>query len=111
MHARVRCSDPATNARDSKGARLRIGEGARTDWHRDGCIAIAYIVGNSPNGDMIARTRSNSTTTKTVNKKGGKITTSSTNVVSSDGKTRTLTTTGTNALGQTVNSVAVFDRQ
>jgi hypothetical protein len=75
MHACAVRIQP-TNARDSKGARLRIGEGARTDWHRDGCIAIAYIVGNSPNGDMIARTRSNSTTTKTVNKKGGKITTS-----------------------------------
>lgn len=69
------------------------------------------IVGNSPNGDTIARTRIDATTTKTVNKKGGKITTTSTNIVSSDGKTRTLTTTGTNALGQTVNSVAVFDRQ
>jgi hypothetical protein len=69
------------------------------------------VVGNSPNGDMIALTRINATTTKTVNKKGGKITTTQTAVVSSDGKTRTSTTTGTNALGQTVNNVAVWDKQ
>ena len=69
------------------------------------------IVGNSPNGDTLARTRINATTTKTVNKKGGKITTTNTTVVSSDGKTLTITTTGMNALGQTVNSVAVYDKQ
>ena len=69
------------------------------------------LVGNSPNGDTVARTRINATTTKTVNKKGGKITTTNTTVVSSDGKTLTITTTGMNALGQTVNSVAVYDKQ
>jgi hypothetical protein len=42
-----------------------------------------------------------------VNKKGGKITFTQTFVVSSDGKTRTITGTGTNALGQTVNRVTV----
>jgi hypothetical protein len=69
------------------------------------------VIGNSPNGDTMARTRINATTAKTVNKKGGKITTTQTAVVSSDGKTRTVTTTGTNPLGQTVNSVAVYDKQ
>ena len=67
-------------------------------------------IGN-PDADMVARTRINATTTKTVNKKGGKIMTTITFVVSSDGKTRTLTTTGTNALGQTLNSVAVWEKQ
>jgi hypothetical protein len=31
--------------------------------------------------------------------------------VSSDGKTRTVTTTGMNAAGQAVNNVAVYDKQ
>ena len=41
----------------------------------------------------------------------GKVTTTSRGAVSADGKTRTLTTTGTNAQGQTVNTVNVYDRQ
>jgi hypothetical protein len=69
------------------------------------------VVGNSPNGDMVARTRVNATTTKQVNKKSGKITVTQTAVVSGDGKTLTISGTGTNALGQTVNNVLVFDKQ
>ena len=34
-----------------------------------------------------------------------------TSVVSSDGKTRTVTTTGVDAKGQTVNNVAVYEKQ
>jgi hypothetical protein len=48
---------------------------------------------------------------KSILKKGGKVTTTQTSAVSSDGKTRTVTTTGTDAAGQTVNNVAVYDRQ
>src|SRR5215510_1821065 len=69
------------------------------------------VTGNNPDADMVARTRVNASTIKTVSKKGGKVTTSQTSVVSSDGKTRTVTTTGMNGAGQTVNNVAVFDKQ
>jgi hypothetical protein len=48
---------------------------------------------------------------KSILKKSGKVTTTQTSGVSSDGKTRTVTTTGTSAAGQTVNNVAVYDRQ
>jgi hypothetical protein len=65
-------------------------------------LSVARDTGNNPFGDIVARTRINATATKLVWKKGGKITTSMVNVVSSDGKTLTSTTTGTNALGQTV---------
>lgn len=41
----------------------------------------------------------------------GKPTVTVRTVVSADGKTRTLTTTGRNAQGQTINSVAVYERQ
>jgi hypothetical protein len=67
-------------------------------------------VGN-PNADTIALTRVNATTTKSVSKKGGKVTTTLTSVVSSDGKTLTITTTGTNAQGQKVDSLLVLDKQ
>jgi hypothetical protein len=42
---------------------------------------------------------------------GGKVTTTTRSVTAADGKTRTVTTTGKNAQGVTVNNVTVFDRQ
>jgi hypothetical protein len=69
------------------------------------------VTGNNPDADMVARTRVNANTVKTVSKKNGKVTTSQTSEVSSDGKTRTVTTTGMNAAGQAVNNVAVYDKQ
>jgi hypothetical protein len=69
------------------------------------------VTGNNPDADMIARTRVNASTVNSTLKKDGKITTRQTSVVSSDGKMRTVTTTGTNAAGQTVNNVAVYDKQ
>jgi hypothetical protein len=69
------------------------------------------VTGNNPDADMVARTRVNANTVATVAKKGGKVTTSQTSAVSADGKTRTVTTKGVNAAGQTVNNVSVYDRQ
>jgi hypothetical protein len=42
---------------------------------------------------------------------GGKLTTTARTVVAADGKTRTITTTGKDAQGRTVNNVGVYDRQ
>lgn len=69
------------------------------------------IVGNSQNGDVVARTRVNATTIRSVFKNGGKVTVTSISVISEDGKTRTTTATGTNALGKAVNSVQVYEKQ
>ena len=69
------------------------------------------IVGNNPDADTVARTRVNASTVRTVSKKDGKVTTTQTSTVSSDGKTRTVTTTGVNGKGQKVNNVAVYERQ
>jgi hypothetical protein len=68
------------------------------------------MTGNNPNADTIAVKRIDSNTLEVVNKKGGKVTTTQRNVVSADGKTRTVTTTGTDAQGQKVNNVAVFEK-
>jgi ribosomal protein S18 len=43
--------------------------------------------------------------------KGGKVVQTTKDVVSSNGKVRTITYTGTNAKSQKVNNVAVFDNQ
>ena len=68
------------------------------------------VVGN-PNAETAARTRVNATTTKLVNKKGGQILSTLTLVVSPDGKTLTITTTGKDAKGKKIDSVAVYDKQ
>ncbi len=68
------------------------------------------VTGN-PETDTVARTRIDANTVQTVSKKGGKVTTTQTSAVSSDGKTRTVTTKGTNAAGQQVSNVAVYERQ
>jgi hypothetical protein len=60
---------------------------------------------------MIARTRINATTVQAIAKKAGKVTITQRSVVSADGKTRTVTTTGMNAKGQQVNNVAVYEKQ
>jgi hypothetical protein len=69
------------------------------------------VTGDNPNGDTVALTRVDTTTVRQVNKLAGKITTTQIAVVSADGKTRTLTTTGTNLKGQVVNDVAVYEKQ
>jgi hypothetical protein len=71
----------------------------------------APVTGNNPNADMQAVKRIDANTLESVNKKGGKVTTTQRNVVSADGKTRTVTTTGTDGQGQKVNNVAVFEKQ
>jgi hypothetical protein len=45
------------------------------------------------------------------NKKDGKVTISGRITVSPDGKTRTVTTTGTNPKGEKVHTSAVYDKQ
>ena len=69
------------------------------------------VTGKNPNGDVVALTRVNPNTVKLVKKMGGKVTITQTSVVSSDGKTRTVTTKGTNVLGQPTDNVTVWDKQ
>jgi hypothetical protein len=69
------------------------------------------VTGNNPNADMMTVKRIDANTLEIVSKKGGKVTTTQRNVVAADGKTRTVTTTGTDAQGQKVNNIAVFEKQ
>ena len=66
-------------------------------------------------GDTNSDTRSyriiDKNTLAMTNKKGGKATLTGRIVVSNDGKTRTVTTTATNAQGKKVTNVAVYDKQ
>jgi hypothetical protein len=66
-------------------------------------------VAGNPNADTAARTRVDANTTRIVNKKAGKITSTVTIVTSADGKTMTITTKGMDATGA-VDSIAIYDK-
>ena len=61
--------------------------------------------------DMIALKRVDASTVQITQKKAGKVVITGTRVVSKDGKVMTVTAKGTNAKGQKVNSVLVFDKR
>ena len=100
-----------------KGAKVVVdqvmADGATRHWEftADYDGKDAPVTGNNPDADTVARTRINATTVQTTSKKGGKVTTTQTSAVSSDGKVRTVTTKGVNASGQKLNNAAVYERQ
>ena len=68
------------------------------------------VVGTNPNADVYVLKRINGTTLEVQYMKGGKPTLKQTAVVSADGKTLTVTASGTDAQGQTVHNVAVYSK-
>ena len=70
-----------------------------------------YPLTGSQIADTVSIKRSNARTTVRTDKKGGTVVQTLRRVVSKDGKTMTVTTKGTNAQGQAVNNVAVFEKQ
>lgn len=71
----------------------------------------AKITGNNPNADMVTYKRIDATSLESVNTRNGKETTRQRFVVSADGKTRTITTTGVDGTGQKINNVAVYEKK
>lgn len=70
-----------------------------------------YPVTGDSSSDMRSYTKVNAHTLRMINKKDGKVSLSGRIVYSADGKSRTVTTTGTNAQGKKYTSVAVYDKQ
>jgi hypothetical protein len=70
-----------------------------------------YPVTGDPNSDMRSYTTIDDHTLGLNVKKGGTITISGRIVVSADGKSRTVTTSGTDATGKKISSTAVYDKQ
>lgn len=70
-----------------------------------------YPVKGSANTTSRAFKRLDDRTYEEVSKLNGKVTLTRTHKVSPDGKTLTITATGTNADGQKVNMVTVFDKE
>ena len=65
----------------------------------------------SATADHVSLKRTNATTVVRTDKMAGKVVLTITRVMSADGKMLTITTRGTNAQGQAVHNVAIFERQ
>jgi len=70
-----------------------------------------YPLIGSKIADAVSLKRIDARTTVRTDKKGGKVAQTLRRVVARDGKTMTVTTKGTNAQGQAVNNVALFEKQ
>lgn len=70
-----------------------------------------YAVTGDANSDMRSYKVANPNTLDMKGKKGGKVTVTGRIVVSADGKTRTVTTSGTTSTGRKFKSIAVYDKQ
>lgn len=70
-----------------------------------------YPVTGDPTSDMRSYKQVDERTLELTNKKDGKVTVTGKIAVSADGKTRTVTTNWTNAKGEKVESVGVYDKQ
>ena len=70
-----------------------------------------YAVTGDPDSDMRSYKEVNDHTLALTATKGGKVTLTGRIVVSADGKTRTVTTTGTDPQGKTMKNIAVYDKQ
>jgi hypothetical protein len=70
-----------------------------------------YPVTGNPDADTISIRRIDPHSAKSVMKKDGKVVLQTTRKVSKDGKTATFTTKGTNAKGEKIDNVLVFDKQ
>lgn len=69
------------------------------------------ITGNCQYGDTVAVTRIDARSLRSVYKLKGVVTVTQMTVVAPDGKSRTVTTKGKNALGQNVDNINVYDKQ
>jgi hypothetical protein len=70
-----------------------------------------YPLTGDPNNDERSYKPLNGHTLEGVSRKGGKVTSNTRIVVSADGKSRTVTSTGVNSKGVKVNTVAVYDKE
>ena len=70
-----------------------------------------YPMTGSQNADTVSLKRIDARTLERIDKKGEKVMVTSTRVLSEDGKTMTVTTKGTNAQGQALDNVTIWEKQ
>jgi hypothetical protein len=70
-----------------------------------------FTVSGSPDYDTQAYRRIDANSLEVTRKKAGKVVQTGTNVVSKDGKTRTISITGVDAQGRKINNVSVYEKK
>ena len=65
----------------------------------------------NPDADALSLKRIDASTTEFTQKRAGKVVMTGTRTISRDGKVMTITTKGTNAKGQTINDMEVFEKR
>ncbi|MFI5116396.1 MAG: hypothetical protein ACHP8B_06820 [Terriglobales bacterium] len=70
-----------------------------------------YPLTGDPNNDERSYKKIDARTLEGISKKGGKVTSNTRIVVAADGKSRTVTSSGTNAKGAKVTTVAAYDKE
>jgi len=102
--------DAGDNVKVTVDGTDREGKPAHNEWTGkfDG---KDYPVTGDPDADTRSYKTVNAHTLALTNKKGGKVTLTGLIVVSADGKTRTVTTTGTDPQGKKIKNIAVYDKQ
>ena len=70
-----------------------------------------YSVTGDATSDMRSYRKINNHTLALTGKKGGKVTLNGRITVSANGRTRTVTTTGTNSKGKRISTRGVYDKQ
>ena len=65
----------------------------------------------NPNADTLSLKRVNAFSAEFTQKRAGKVVITGTRTISPDGKVMTITSKGTNARGQTINDVEVFEKR
>ena len=94
----------AIDAVNADGSPLKWGFTTMRDGKEE-----APVAGN-PMFDVVTSTRASATAGTNVYKKAGKVVMTTNLAISSDGKTMTLTSTGTDAKGQAVHNVSVYTK-
>jgi hypothetical protein len=70
-----------------------------------------YPLKGSPMADAVSLKRVSDRETEIVWKKGGQVAMTGKSVISADGKTATVTQTGKDPQGRSINNVAIYDKQ
>ena len=106
---RIYKSDGQTVHSTSKGVNAQ-GQETTVEYTASYDGKDAPITG-SPVADTVSIKRINDSTSEATLKKNGKVVSTSTRVISSDGKQMSVTTTGTSDKGQPIRSELVFERK
>lgn len=100
-----------------EGGYRQTTHGTKANGQRTHVVTMVILDGKehpiqgNPNADAVTFTRRDARAIDSIWKKGGQVTITASNVVSADGKMRTITQKGKDAQGRAVNTVIVYEKQ